>query len=168
MNITIRLATPGDASDMAEVGMRSWEIAYKDILPEEYIREKNATRPEQFKQNITHENKNQYVIRLNDKTIGIMKIAPPTDDDLDDTFYEVHYLYLHPDYFRKGIGTQAMQFAFDKTRSLGKKHISIWVFTENISTIKFYEKCGFARDGKTALQDRGRAVEIIRMRSELS
>lgn len=28
-NITIRLAVPSDAPDMAEVHMRSWEVAYK-------------------------------------------------------------------------------------------------------------------------------------------
>jgi len=43
--ITIRLAVHSDAPDMAEVLMRSWETAYKDIIPLDFIREKNATRP---------------------------------------------------------------------------------------------------------------------------
>jgi len=167
MDITIRLAIPADAQDMAEVGMSSWEAAYKDILSADYIREKNASRLEQFKRNITNENNEQYVIQLDGKTIGIMKIALPVDDDLDDTFYEVHFIYLNPDYFRRGIGTQAIKFAFDKARELGKKNVSIWVFSENTRTIKFYEKCGFVRDGKRAMQDRGRPVEIIRMQSSL-
>ena len=42
MDIVIRLATSSDALDMAEVHMRSWEIAYKNIIPADYIREKNA------------------------------------------------------------------------------------------------------------------------------
>ena len=37
--VFIRLAVPADAPDMAEVHMRSWEVAYKDIIPAEYIRE---------------------------------------------------------------------------------------------------------------------------------
>ena len=40
LNITIRLASPDDALDMAVVGMRSWEAAYKNILSADYIREK--------------------------------------------------------------------------------------------------------------------------------
>ena len=167
MDITIRLAIPADSQDMAEVVMSSWEIAYKDILSVDYIHEKNASRLEQFKRNITNENNDQYVIQIDGKTIGIMKIALPADDDLDDTFYEVHYIYLHPDYFRRGIGTQAIKFAFDKAHELGKMHVSIWVFSENTNTIKFYEKCGFKRDGKTAMQDRGKPVEIIRMQCSL-
>ena len=167
MDITIRLAVPADAQDMAEIGMSSWEIAYKDILSVDYIYEKNATRLEQFKRNITNANENQYVIQTDGKTIGIMKIDLPADDDLDETFYEVHYIYLHPDYFRRGIGTQAIKFAFNKAHTLGKMHVSIWVFSENTNAIKFYEKCGFVRDGKTAMQNRGRPMEIIRMRSSL-
>jgi len=68
---------------MALVGMRSWEVAYKNILSAEYIREKNATRIQQFKQNITDANDNSYVIQKHGKTIGIMKIAESIDEDLD-------------------------------------------------------------------------------------
>ena len=50
-----------------------------------------------------------------------MKIAPPQNDDVGDDFYELHYIYLHPDYFRMGIGTQAMVFAFEKLEVLGKR-----------------------------------------------
>lgn len=167
MEITIRLAIPSDASGMAETSIRSWEVAYKDILPIDYIREKNTTRMEQFKHNITDENENSYVIQIDNKTIGIMKIAPPVDDDLDDNYYELHYIYLQPNYFGQGIGAQAVDFAFDKVRELGKKYISLWVFSENENSIKFYEKCGFRRDGRTAIQDRGKATVIIRMRKDL-
>ena len=118
-NITIRLAVPSDAPDMAEVHMRSWEVAYKGILPDAYIREKNATRPDLYARVITEENETSYVIQYGGKTIGIMCVAPPQDKELTDC-HELHYLYLHPDYFRRGIGTQAMEFACNIARSLGK------------------------------------------------
>ncbi|MDR2686643.1 MAG: hypothetical protein LBB75_02745, partial [Oscillospiraceae bacterium] len=62
---------------MAEVHMRSWEAAYKDIVPADYIREKNAARPAFYKRVITEENTDFYVIQLDGKTVGIMRIAPP-------------------------------------------------------------------------------------------
>ena len=55
-NITIRLAVPADAPDMAEVHMRSWEVAYKGIIPAAFIKDKNATRHELYKRVITDEN----------------------------------------------------------------------------------------------------------------
>jgi hypothetical protein len=63
MNTTIRLAVPSDATDMADVHMRSWEAAYKDILPADYIRMKNAARPELYKRVITVKNENTFVIK---------------------------------------------------------------------------------------------------------
>ncbi|MDD2503811.1 MAG: GNAT family N-acetyltransferase [Clostridia bacterium] len=166
--ITIRLAVPTDAPDMAEVHMRSWEVAYKNIIPAEYINEKNATRPELYKRIITNDNKTQYVIRKCGETVGIMcVVATPQDDDADAGTCELEGIYLHPNYYRQGIGTQAMSFAFDLGRSMNKKTMTLWVFTENTNTIKFYEKCGFVADGKTKTYDMGKAMGCIRMRRDL-
>jgi len=167
MNITIRLAVPADAPDMAEVHIRSWEVAYKDIIPADYIREKNATRPELYKRVITDKNENSYVIQKDGKTVGIMGIGPPQDDDAGDNYYELHSIYLHPDCYRQGIGTQAVKFAFDKARELGKRFINVWVLAENENSIKFYKKCGFIADNKTKTHDYGKVMEIIRMRKNL-
>lgn len=165
--ITIRLAIPADALDMAEVHMRSWEVAYKDIIPAEFIKEKNANRPALYQQNITNENNKKYVIQLNSKTVGIMFVALPQDDDVGDNCYELHGIYLHPDYYRQGIGTQAMDFAYDIARGFGKTVMTVWVFEDNTNSIKFYKKCGFAKDGKTKILNFGKPLTAIRMRRDL-
>jgi RimJ/RimL family protein N-acetyltransferase len=164
MNITFRLAIPADAPDMAEIHMRSWEVVYKDIIPEEFIFEKNSTRYSLYKRVITDDNKNTYVIQLNGKTVGIMRVAPPQDDDVSDDFYELHYIYLHPDCFRKGIGTKALIFAFDIAHNLEKKYMNIWVLADNINSRRFYEYCGFIADGKIRKVEYGKALDCIRMR----
>jgi ribosomal protein S18 acetylase RimI-like enzyme len=166
-NITIRFAVPADAPDMAEAHMRSWEVAYKDIIPQEYIRERNATRPAMWEKTLAEGQYPHRVIQQNGKTVGNMCVAPPQDDDLDDNYYEMHCIFLHPDYFRQGIGTKAMAFAFDIARNLGKKVMTVWVFAENISSIKFYEKCGFEPDGKTKILHFGKPLTAIRMKREL-
>ncbi|MCL2512263.1 MAG: GNAT family N-acetyltransferase [Oscillospiraceae bacterium] len=166
-SVTIRLAAPADAPDMAEAHMRSWEVAYKDIIPESYISEKVATRPALYKQIITDENKTNYVIQKGGKTAGVMSIAPDQDDDAGENFYRLQSLYLHPDYYRQGIGTRAVNFAFDKARSLGKTAMTVWVLEENINSIKFYEKCGFIADGKTKILECGKSLIAIRMRRDL-
>lgn len=78
---SIRLTISADAPDMAEVHMRSWEVAYKSILPDEYIREKNATRNALYAQVITEENDTSDVIQCSGKTVGIMCVAPPQDKE---------------------------------------------------------------------------------------
>ena len=166
-DITIRLAVPADALDMAEILSRSWEATYKDIIPGDFIREKNATRPEQYKRAITDDNRSAYVIQSGVNTVGIMTIAPPQDDDLSDDYYELHVLYLHPDCYRQGIGSIAMEFAYNKARCLSKHTMTLWVLSENINAIRFYEKCGFVEDGKTKSITYGKVLEGKRMRRSL-
>ena len=165
-NITIRLATPADAADMAEIHMRSWEAAYKGIIPEDYIEEKNATRMALYKRVITDDNTSFHVIQYDEKTIGIMRLAPP-QDDVGNDIYELHCLYLYPDYFRMGIGTKAMEFAFDMARGLKKTAMIVWVLDENVKAIKFYENCGFTKDGKVMNSEYGKINGRVRMRKDL-
>ena len=163
--IDIRLAKPVDVIDMAEVHMRSWDAAYQNIIPAEYIREKNAGRRALYQRVITEDNTFAYVIRHKDQTIGVIKVAPAQDEDMDDSVYELHYFYLHPDFFRKGIGSQAMDFAFDISRGLNKQCMVVWVLAKNVNAIGFYKKCGFAADGKTMEHEwGGKILDVIRMK----
>jgi len=162
-NIAIRLAVRADASKIAEVHMRSWEVAYKDIIPADFIREKNASRLALWCQLITDENTTKYVIQTDGLIIGFMSIDQARDDDLNDNCYELQAIYLHPDYFRLGAGTHAVTFAFNTARRLGKSNIVVWVLEKNTSSIKFYENCGFIVDGKTQTLNYGKALKAIRM-----
>ncbi|MDR0287839.1 MAG: GNAT family N-acetyltransferase, partial [Clostridiales bacterium] len=65
------------------------------------------------------------------------------------------------------IGTKAVNYAFDKARSLGKAEMIVWVFTDNANSVKFYESCGFVKDGKVKPYDCGRIIQCIRMRRAL-
>lgn len=148
MDITMRLAIPTDTLDMAEIHMRSWEVAYKDIIPMEYIQEKNKTRLALYKRIIKDDNTTQYVIQNDGNTVGIMSIDPlPQDDDAIDNMCELASIYLHPNYFRQGIGTKAMEFVCNIAREWKKTIMIVWVFAENTNSIEFYEKCGFIADG---------------------
>jgi GNAT superfamily N-acetyltransferase len=162
----IRLAMQSDAPDIAEVCALSYAAAYKDIMPADYIRTRNASRPASFYV-IPEGNDNVYIVLYDGKAVGIMKAALPLDADMGDDAYELHYIYLHPDFFRKGIGTKAMEFAFKKARGLNKSIMTVWVLAENINSINFYKKCGFAADGGKKTKEYGRVLELVRMRKDL-
>jgi RimJ/RimL family protein N-acetyltransferase len=57
-----------------------------------------------------------------------------------------------------------MEFALDKARAAGKSNIILWVFADNINTIRFYEKCGFNADGANKIYNCGKEMKCIRMR----
>lgn len=175
MKIKILLAKPADAPDMAEIISRSWETAYKDIIPAENIKKQNDTRLSLFQRIITETNDSQYIIQADGKTVGIMSVALPQrekteifdDIGIDESFYELHGIYLHPDVYRQGIGTQAMSFAEKKALSVGKSNMILWVFAENIGGIRFYEKCGYSFDGAIKYYVYGKKMKCIRMRKKL-
>ena len=163
MTATIRLAKPSDAPVMADIHASSWSAAYQDIMPSEYIKEKNATRSDLWKKIVTDENTTHHIIEINSVAVGLITFAQPNDDDVDDGFYEILGIYLCPDFFRKGIGTQAVSFAVDEAKKLGKKFMVLWVLEENENSVNFYKKCGFEPDGKTKISDFGKSMKIIRM-----
>jgi GNAT superfamily N-acetyltransferase len=167
MDIVIRLATSSDAPNMAEVHMRSWEAAYKDIIPIDYIRERNAGRPALWDRILEKENTTQYIIEKDDKTAGMLGIDVSRDNDVDDCTYELTGLYLLPEYFYQGIGTQTMEFAFIKARSLKMKVMTVWLLENNHNAKRFYEKCGFIPDGSTREENFGKILNSIRMRINL-
>lgn len=157
---------------MAEIHARSWEAAYNSFIPPEYIKAKNAGRQALYSRILTVENDCQYVIQADGNTVGILCVAPPQaeavpilhDTGVDESVYEVHGIYLHPDFYHKGIGTQAMEFALGKARDVGKSTVILWVFAENKSAIRFYETCGFAFDGAEKTYSCGKELRCLRMR----
>jgi len=167
MEITIRLAKPADAPDMAEVIIRSWEAAYRGIVPDDYIWEKNATRLEFYQRTITDENKTFYVIQADGSTVGVMSFGEPGDETKRASLHELWSLYLHPERQRRGIGTQAMDFVLAEARRLGKKELLVWVLEDNVNAIKFYTKCGFSPDGGERFWEYGKRLRGISMRREI-
>ena len=139
------------------------------LFCKEDIQAKNATRPALWQSIIRDDNKNRYVIEVDNKVVGFMHVDEPRDyfNDIDNSFYELHGIYLHPDYYRRGIGTKAMAFALDKARAMGKKIMILWVFIENYNSISFYKKCGFEVDGVTMVHAYGKEVVSGRMKRDL-
>ena len=166
--ITIRLAIPSDAPDIAEILMRSWEVAYGNIIPVDFIQKRNSIRMEQFKQAITEENDTYYTIQTDGKTVGYMRVVNAlSDDDSECEVSDLEQIYLHPDYYRQGIGTRAMNFAYSVALSSRKTVMIVWVLAENTAAIKFYGKCGFVADGERKKREYGKVLELIRMRKSL-
>ena len=167
MALQIRLATPYDIPEMIEVHRLSWEAAYRGIIPDSYIEEMNTRRPGSFTAMITPENTTQHIIIREGTVVGILGIDEPRDEDLDSQYYELQGIYLHPDYYRQGIGSEAMEFAYSLARNLGKTFMVLWVLDENQAATDFYEMQGFCADGASRVYYFGREMEGIRMRKAL-
>jgi RimJ/RimL family protein N-acetyltransferase len=165
MDLVIRKATLADAADIANIHMRSWEAAYKGIVPDETIATKNESRLAMWQKTLSGEH-NNYMALYGDTPVGLMGIHPSRDNDLSDAG-EVGSIYLHPDYFGKGYGREMIKYAFKTLQQQGFYIITLWVLEENARARRFYKKCGFTFDGTKKEIIIGKPLIEIRYRKDI-
>ena len=72
---------------------------------------------------------------------------------------KIEMLFLHPDYFRKGIGKELVQRAF---RELAVEYVD--VNEQNPDATRFYERMGFHTFRRDDTDDQGNPFPILRMK----
>ena len=76
---------------------------------------------------------------------------------------KIEILFLHPDYFRKGLGRMLVERACG---DLGVEYVD--VNEQNPSAVKFYEKMGFRTFRRDSADDLGNPFPILRMKIQMS
>jgi len=142
----IRLASPDDADGIAHVHVDSWRAAYKGIVPDAHLASLSyEQRAARWRDNFTMANRNTFVYVAEDvhgRIMGFTGGGPERDGDPNYSG-ELYALYLHPDYFRQGIGKQLVQTVAHRLIQDGMSSMLVWVLAQNPARA-FYE----ALDGK--------------------
>ena len=73
--------------------------------------------------------------------------------------HKIEMLFLHPDYFRKGVGKGLVQRAF---RELAVEYVD--VNEQNPDAARFYERMGFYTFRRDDTDDQGNPFPILRMK----
>ena len=89
----------------------------------------------------------------------MMGIGMSEDDDKKEAF-ELHFLYVDPDYLRRGIGSEMLRFFEQTGREKGCREFVVWVLEENETGRCFYEKHSYRADGKEKIFKRWNKREI--------
>ena len=166
--IDLRPATPDDARTMAAVHIAAWRAAYRGLVPESVLtafdRDRRTAR---FRKFLVSGAGDTYIIESDNEPVGHLTIGPCRDADLDErTVAEIWGIYLAPEHWRRGIGTQVCRRAERFLRALGFGPIVLWVFEGNASARRFYEAMGYAPDGATRTIDVGASLPAIRYRKD--
>jgi ribosomal protein S18 acetylase RimI-like enzyme len=144
----IRYADANDAKVLGEIHSKSWEVAYKDIVPDEILNRMTAEkRQKYFHKALTEYWEEDALIFKDNKAAGFICIGKCRDKDKDDTYGEIWGLYLLPEYWNKGIGTYFINWGLNELKRRNYKKATLWVLEENLNARKFYEKIGFEHDG---------------------
>ena len=139
----IRVAKKADAPGIMSVQLEAWVEGYKHFMPESFLRslaiDARITRWEEL---ISSDQELVYVFEENGSIVGFTHFR--TDVRADDSVVgEIERLYVHPEFWRKGIGKQLLEFSINEITNQGTRSISLWVAEENANARAFYEARGF-------------------------
>lgn len=145
----IRPATSEDSESIVRVNVASWQVGYKDLIPQKILMEISVEERLKRWQRAWHRDGFKVLVKeLNQEIIGYCAYGPlrsPASDK--DNIGEIYSLYLLPIHWQQGFGTDLLSYANANLKREGFNTLMIWVLEGNQRAIRFYQKRGFQLDG---------------------
>jgi GNAT superfamily N-acetyltransferase len=171
VSVTVRGATADDARAIAEVHVASWRWAYRGQVPQAILDELSVDEREAIWKRSLDEAKGRTVVAVDPAgdVVGFVGTGPAGDDDADDATGEVYALYLLEQATGSGVGALLLRRGEDDLRSDGYRRSTLWVLTSNVRAHRFYERNGWAFDGRRSTYRVGDVdLPVVRYARDLS
>jgi GNAT superfamily N-acetyltransferase len=145
----LRPAEPPDALAVARVHVRSWQAAYRTLLPQDFL---DQLRPEDWAARYTFNDPNprayQTILAVHDSAIlGFVTTVASRDPDLPH-HGELAALYVDPTHWSTGLGRTLVTAARSQLLTLGFNEALLWVLTGNTRADRFYRADNWLPDGQ--------------------
>jgi GNAT superfamily N-acetyltransferase len=171
----IRSARAADAAQIAVVHVRSWQGAYRGLLPQAYLDGLDpAQRVSRWERSLAGAGAGGgrtgvLVAEAGGSLLGFVSYSPSRDSDLDSgRVGEIGAIYLLPGAWGKGIGRRLMDAALTCLTESGFAQAALWVLDSNVRARRFYEAGGWSADGAQKLDEsRGFPISQVRYRRSL-
>ena len=148
----IRPARIQDVPQIAAVHVRSWQAAYRGLLPQAYLDGLDpGQRIGRWERSVSATDRSYGETLVADaagRLSGFVSYGPARDDDTDSQpAGEIYAIYLVPAAWDEGIGKQLMMTALDRLGKAGFDQVILWVLDSNVRARRFYEAGGWRADG---------------------
>jgi len=175
MAIELREARRGDELAVADLHVRTWQEAYRGLIPAEFL---DALDPADRARTYTFEASDPAapttVLAVEageggeETILGFTAFCPSRDADAHG-LGEVAALYVDPDRHRGGVGRLLMAEARRRLHDAGFTEALLWVLDGNDRATRFYEREGWTPDGSTRVEHPyGVVSNVSRFRRRLS
>jgi len=150
----LRPAEPADAMAVARVHVRSWQAAYRSLLPDDYL---DQLRPEdrasKYAFGSTDSSQPSTIVAEVAGLIrGFATTAPARDSDVPG-YGELYALYVDPDHWGRGLGVALVSAARAHLVDQGFKDAVLWVLSGNIRAERFYRADRWTADGNRRTEE---------------
>jgi GNAT superfamily N-acetyltransferase len=145
----LRPAEPEDALAVARVHVRAWQVAYRNLLPDDYLASLKAEdRAQRYTFGGTDPREPMTTVALDDRgTVrGFATTCAARDADVPG-YGELAAIHVDPAWWGRGFGVALLAAARAFLRDAGFKRAVLWVLVGNARAERFYVKDGWAPDG---------------------
>ncbi|MGX1934189.1 N-acetyltransferase family protein [Microbacterium resistens] len=164
----IRPALASDAPGIAAVHVRSWQTAYRGLMPQEVLDGLSIPQREEGWRRILSaatdgatapasepaEPHARTIVADDDGRIaGWASYGDPREEAPSGTG-ELWGIYADPDHWSRGVGHALITAVEEAFRADGRRRAYLWVLAGNDRAASFYERHGWIEDGGTKVDER--------------
>lgn len=152
----IRHAQPSDLALVADIQTESWQDAYADVFPADYLVNQLSQNLKRHWNEMEIRPEDLVLVAEDDVVVGFIAIWCRPDPMIDN-------LHVKPARRSQKLGSALMQAAARHLIQQGHKSAYLWVVQSNQRAIRFYEKLGGVRTGLADLDLFGQAVPCLKI-----
>ena len=170
--VKVREAEDADVPGIAVIHVRSWQAAYRDVLPDELLDGLSVSEREGSWRALLDEDEERWLTlvagRSGSDLVGFCSVATPSrDEDVDSLTAEVGALYVDPDHWRQGAGRALLAASLEELGRRRFRDVILWVLPENHAALAFYERFCFEVEEGVEKREERSGRPVIRLRASL-
>lgn len=167
--MTIRYATRGDSEILAHINAKSFQVAFRGIIPDNVLEDKFSYKSllGRFGLELEERTTENSIIFKDGKPVGMQTFARDDDTERDETEIDIWRIYVLPEYWGSGVGKELILWGLSELKTKGYKKVALWVVDENERARTFYEKVGFSHDGEIRVINPGKEINELRYSMEI-
>jgi ribosomal protein S18 acetylase RimI-like enzyme len=145
--LLIRRVIAEDARGVAAIHVRSWQAAYRGLVPESFLRSLSIEHREAtWRELLENRTSDVWVAGEEGGMLGWICVGKSRDPDVDATTAELWAIYVDPNRWRRGVGHALWSRAAEHLRASEFSRVTVWVLKENAEALRFYGSIGFVAD----------------------
>jgi ribosomal protein S18 acetylase RimI-like enzyme len=145
---SVRPATARDARAIAEIHVATWQAAYKDLMPADYLDKMTVEKRQAYWREAIEYSEPQLLVATDgEELVGFVGYDRSRDANTRSSVGEIWALYVSPAHWRQGVGLALWDGARDGLKDEGCTQVTIWVLLHNERALEFCEHAaGFKRE----------------------
>lgn len=145
---SVRPAVAHDAKAIAEIHVATWQAAYKDLMPEDYLDSMTVEKRQAYWREAIEYSEPQVLVATDgDQLVGFVGFDRSRDPKTRSTVGEIWAIYVLPTHWGQGVGLSLWDGARDGLKDEGCTQVTLWVLLGNKRALQFCEQAaGFKRE----------------------